>query len=302
MKRNLIIGIVLFGAVALSSCSTTKIASLRSAATDDDVYFTSAKAGDAQNVVADNQMSYNTDDDYYYYGDYASRLNRFTNYSPFSYNDNFYYNYVPYNNGFGAGTEYDRDYYANYYGFGSQPNTGFLSNYVYSPYNYGYDPYDYLYNDYLYDDFGYGLAYSEFLFGGGGGGGSYYYGGGYNHSNHAGYTSTITVPGNNLNARGPRSGSSPGITRISALPGKPVVTINPNTGTITRLNASGVNVGIGTNNLNNTISRQSRDNSYRAQQPQSSNSAPAASSSSSSGGSSAGAGGGGGGGGRPGRP
>src|SRR5579871_6758688 len=98
MKRNLIIAIVLTGAAALSSCSTTKIASLKSSAFDDDVYFTNAKAGDSQDFVADNQMNYKTDDDYFYYGDYASRINKFASYSPFSYNDDFYYSYVPYDN------------------------------------------------------------------------------------------------------------------------------------------------------------------------------------------------------------
>lgn len=287
MKRNLIKGIVLISAIALSSCSSTnKLAGIKNAVNDDDVYYTKAKAGDAVSdmTYASEQTSnsnYNGDDDYYYYGDYASRLSRFSSYSPFDYEDNFYYAYVPYNNGFGAGLDYDRDYYANYYGFGASTNAyAPVDNGIYSPYNYGYSPYDM-----GYDDYNYGDAYSAYILGGYGGGGGGY-GGLVNKHNTA---TTVPNIGTNPLARGIRTTPSAGVTRITSMPGRPSISVNTTTGVVTRnLNLSG-------NNNNNTASRQTRE-SYTPQQqsvaprqtistaPSSSSSAVSSSSSTSSGG------------------
>jgi len=299
MKRNLIKGIVLISAIALSSCSSTsKLAGIKNSVNDDDVYYAKAKAGDAVNDMTyasqqNSNTNYNGDDDYYYYGDYASRLSRFSSYSPFDYQDNFYYAYVPYNNGFGAGLDYDRDYYANYYGFGSSASANTyapVNNGIYSPYNYGYSPYDM-----GYDDYNYGDAYSAYILGGygGGGGGGYSYGYGALANKHNTAT-TVTNIGTNPLARGIRTTSSPGVTRITSMPGRPSVSVNTTTGVVTRnLNLSG-------NNNNNTASRQTRE-SYTPQQQSvaprpsvntSSNSGSSASSSSTSSG----------GGGRPVRP
>jgi hypothetical protein len=119
MKRNLLKGIVLISAIVLSSCSSTnKLASVKSNL-DDDVYYTQAKAGDKTEYFNDNtaqQNGYAADDDYYYYGDYTSRLNRFSSYAPFDYSDDFYFSYVPYNSGFSSGYELN---YAGGYGSAS---------------------------------------------------------------------------------------------------------------------------------------------------------------------------------------
>lgn len=157
MKRNLLQGIILIGAVALSSCSVNN----KLASTDDDVYNNKAKAGD-QLLYADNvtnqQNNYNADDDYYYYGDYASRINRFSYNTPFDYDDDFYYNYAGYNapvsnTNTAVSPAYDDSYTSNY---------NFAD--IYSPYDYGY------YDFGGYDDWGYGSSYSFNLFSGGGGG------------------------------------------------------------------------------------------------------------------------------------
>lgn len=150
MKRNIINGIILIGALALGSCSTTKLAS-NQLNQDDDVYFSKAKAGDLPEYVAQPQQNrydnYNNDDDYYYYDSYAARINRFNYLSPFGYYNDYYDGfYSPYYNnfsfGFGVG-----------YGLGGY--------YGYSPY---YSPFGY---------YGYGY-YSPFSFYGTG-----YAGGGY---------------------------------------------------------------------------------------------------------------------------
>ena len=146
MKRNLLKGIVLIGAIALSSCSTThKLTGTKNA--DDDVYYTKASAGD-QTEYANNYQGYNGDDDYYYYGDYASRINRFNYFTPFDYDDSFYYNYSPVNQ-FSLGFTFNSPY-----GLGP----------MYSPFGYGYMPY---YDLGGYDDIGYGGIYSAYLYGGG---------------------------------------------------------------------------------------------------------------------------------------
>jgi hypothetical protein len=162
MKRNLLKGIILISVVALSSCSTTnKLAGTKNV--DDDVYFTKAKSGDYMVYASDNQQNnYSGDNDYYYYGDYASRISKFNYFSPFDYNDDFYYNYSS---------------YSPYSSLSPLPNTtasvADYDDYSSQAYNIGamYSPYDYGYSDYYmggYDDLGYGNIYSSYIFGGGG--------------------------------------------------------------------------------------------------------------------------------------
>ena len=293
MKRNLIKGIVIISTVVLSSCSSVnKSAGVKSVVNDDDVYYTRAKAGDKIDYIADagqQNNTYNGDDDYYYYGDYASRINRFSSYSPFDYDDDFYFSYVPYNNGFGDGLNYDRDYYSTYYGFNPainpavDPAAPVDNSYIYSPYNYGYSPYDM-----GYDDFGYGDIYSAFILGGGGGGGGYG-----SAKLWPAVKATATATNTNPFARGVRTIPSPGVTRIgSSLPGKPSFSVNVATGIVTRT----ANLG-----ANNAASRQA----YTTQQQQSMAPRPSSSSvstSSMSTGGSAGSSASGGGGARPASP
>ncbi|RYZ84710.1 MAG: hypothetical protein EOO68_31200 [Moraxellaceae bacterium] len=118
MKRYITLGMILVGAAALSSCSTTKLASAQK--NDDDVYNTVAKAGDApvyaqRPVYRDEYPEssdgyeddyYTNDEDYSYYDDYASRINRFGYFSPFGYYDNLYYGYQPYGPSWGLGYGY----------------------------------------------------------------------------------------------------------------------------------------------------------------------------------------------------
>ena len=68
--------------MALSSCSTTKLANPESS---DDVYFSNARAGNEPTYAAADTYSQNPDqdqgyddDDYFYYDDYTSRINRFS--------------------------------------------------------------------------------------------------------------------------------------------------------------------------------------------------------------------------------
>jgi hypothetical protein len=154
MKRNLLKGIILISAVALSSCSTLNQLA-KTSYTGDDVYFTKAQAGDSFDYTAAYPQIQNTrNDDYYYYGDYESRINRFSYYSPFSYDDDFYYGYNP--------------YYYNNYGFGL--STAPYYDYAYSPvYDLGvYSAFDFGYGNYWgYDNFGYGNAYSTYVYNGG---------------------------------------------------------------------------------------------------------------------------------------
>lgn len=180
MKRNLLQGIILISAVALSSCSVNN--KLAGATTGDDVYYTKAKAGDAldyTNNYSAQQNNYTADDDYYYYGDYASRINRFNYYTPFDYDDDFYYSY----SGYDAPTAPDVDYnlsYDNSY----TPDYNFAD--VYSPYDYGY------YDFGGYDDFGYGTMYITNLFGGGGSG-RRYHGKQYSHPTNNGSRGGLTL-------------------------------------------------------------------------------------------------------------
>jgi hypothetical protein len=154
MKRNLLNGIILIGAIALSSCSSlNKLA--KTSYTGDDVYFTKAQAGDSFDYMAAYTPTQTVrTDDYYYYGDYESRINRFSYYSPFSYDDDFYYDYAP-------------SYYSNY-GFGV--STAPVYDYAYSPiYDLGvYSAFDFGYGNYWgFDNFGYGYAYSTYVYSGG---------------------------------------------------------------------------------------------------------------------------------------
>ncbi|MDB5002702.1 MAG: hypothetical protein JWQ34_927 [Mucilaginibacter sp.] len=160
MKRNLLQGIILISAIALSSCSTLNTIS-KSENTGDDVYYTKAKAGDDYEYVPEyTQQPTNTvrNDDYYYYGDYESRIKRFSYFTPFDYDDDFYYSYTPYN------------YYSPQPTVTADANIGYA--YGYDPYAYDfgtYSAYDFGYGDYSgYDNFGYGFAYSTFIYGGGG--------------------------------------------------------------------------------------------------------------------------------------
>ncbi|PJJ84952.1 DUF5320 domain-containing protein [Mucilaginibacter auburnensis] len=194
--------------ISLSACSTSQKLASTPGADDDDVYFTQAKAGDEIMYADDsyqangyNNNGYNSDE-YYYYGDYASRINRFDYYSPFGYNS-FYYGYSPYNSmRWGLG-----------YGMGGW-NRGLGFNYGFG---WGYDPFFYggIYSPYFYDPFyasfygygwglGYGYAYSPWGYPGIGGYGWGYGGGfvtgGYSRQNprpvYAGGTSaTVARPG-----------------------------------------------------------------------------------------------------------
>ena len=213
--------------IALSACSTSqKLAS--TSAPDDDVYFTQAKAGD-QIVYADNNYRNNTgnygyddyDDDYYYYGDYSSRINRFGYNSPFPYYDNFYYGYSPYNRwgmGFGWNT-----------GLGWNMGLGYGLGWGYNPFGYGgmYSPYFYdpfyasFYGygwgmGYAYSPWGYGYGYSPWGYGGYGWG----YGGGFLVGGSArqnprpvyagGTASSVGVPTRNIINQSMNSGRRPG--------------------------------------------------------------------------------------------
>ncbi len=159
MKRNLLNGIFMISALALSSCSElNKLA--KTSYTGDDVYFTKAQAGDTFDYSSMYTQTTNNNlrnDDYYYYGDYQTRINRFAYYSPFAYDYDYYYDYNPY-------------YYNTYsYGFGGI-NQAPMYDYAYSPYyDMGvYSAYDFGYGNYWgVGNFGYGNIYSTFIGGGG---------------------------------------------------------------------------------------------------------------------------------------
>ncbi len=171
MKTNILYGLLLIGALSVSSCATQMAVSTQKI--EDDVYYTKAKAGDVpdappptfrQDVYADNTNtqpndaqyydSYGNDDgDYYYYDSYASRIDRFSYASPFGFYDDYYYGYSPYSaygyggygySGFGFGVGYG---YGGYYGYsafgigygGGYPYWGIYSAYGRSGYGgYGY--------------------------------------------------------------------------------------------------------------------------------------------------------------------
>ncbi|PWK78467.1 hypothetical protein LX99_02311 [Mucilaginibacter oryzae] len=154
--------------MALSSCSTSKLASNQS---NDNVYFSDAKAADAP--VYAQQPAYNQtpvaadgysddDDDYFYYDDYTSRINRFSYYSPFGYYDDLYYGYntYPYY-GYGYGSPYGYGYYGGTWGLG------------YGGWGLGLG-------------YGYGLGWGGYYNGWGYGGYGGYYGGGYGYGGYYG--------------------------------------------------------------------------------------------------------------------
>jgi hypothetical protein len=153
MKRNLLKGMFLISAVALSSCSTVNKVS-KTKILDDDVYYTRSQAGDSYDLVAQyvqpQVINPVRNDDYYYYGDYESRINRFSYFTPFDYDDDFYYNYTPYGYDNAVTQTADYDYEPVYDDLG-----------VYSAYDFGYGYYG------GYDNFGFGIAYSTFVYGGG---------------------------------------------------------------------------------------------------------------------------------------
>ncbi|WP_292946002.1 hypothetical protein [Mucilaginibacter sp. 44-25] len=154
MKRNLVFGILISGAVALSSCSVNRTAS--TVKNGDDMYYTKAKAVEAPEYVAYQQQvendQYNDDDDYFYYDDYSSRINRFSYYSPFGYYDTGYWGYgYPYygsrwslglNYGWGSSWAWNLGFgWGDPFGYGY----GWGSPWGYSPWGYGgfYSPYSY---------------------------------------------------------------------------------------------------------------------------------------------------------------
>ncbi|MGN8069421.1 hypothetical protein [Mucilaginibacter sp. SG564] len=291
MKRNIAIGIFLIGAMALSSCSTTT--KLVNPETSDDVYFSNAKAGDEPTYAAadnynpnvqQNQEYLDDNDDYFYYDDYASRINRFNYFSPFSFYDNLYYGYSDpyYNNGFNLGFNY-------------------------GPWGYGYSPYGY-------GGWGLGYGYSGWGYGYGGG-----YWGGYGGYYGGGYPGGYWSSGYFTSGR-PRPNRGPGIPFGSGGGGRGPIGV-PGNGLPGRTQpGSGIGYIPGGRGTNNNYSRPVRtdarpsrpgyqqtnaDNARPVQQPQyqpqvdRSSSAP---SNNSGGGSRSSGGGGGGGGGRPSRP
>ncbi|MDB4926021.1 MAG: hypothetical protein JWR23_2077 [Mucilaginibacter sp.] len=196
MKRNLLKGIVFISAVVLSSCSVSnKLAN--SPTTGDDVYFTKAIAGDNieyadANNYQSKQNNYKADDDYYYYGDYASRISRFSYFTPFDYDDDFYYGYTPYN---------------TYNNYNISANTNYNNSYSPfqpSPYDFGvYSPFDYGYNNFGgYDDFSYGSIYTNYLYTGGG----RHHGRQYSRSTSAGGGSGLTFRKANSGSGNPSNG------------------------------------------------------------------------------------------------
>ena len=280
MKRDLLKGIVLISAVVLSSCSSTS--QLAKSSIDDDVYYSQAKAGDRTEYINDPEYlaeQQENSDDYYYYGDYASRINRFNNYSPFGYYDMGYYGYSP--------------YYGNRFGMGLGMGIGYgWGGYGYSPYfdlGYGYGGLGYGYSGM----YGYGLGYGY--------GGGYGYGIGYGYGGIGGGYSGYGG-GYNINARSRPNyagGNNPAVTRV----------IRSNTPNTTPSLRGSNNQGRSVNTVNGTQQngtravRQTREVAPRPQQQPIIDRAPQTQS---IGGGNFGGGGGGnsggGGGGRPARP
>lgn len=158
MKSILPLGIILISAIALSSCSSMNNLA-KTQTIGDDVYYTKAKAGDSFDATPQyTQNSYTNNDDYYYYGDYKSRIDRFSYLTPFDYSDDFYYDYA--SNDYATSPPanasvaepVDDSYYADAY-----DDLG-----IYSAYDFGYGDFG------GYDNYGYGVAYSSYIYGGGG--------------------------------------------------------------------------------------------------------------------------------------
>jgi hypothetical protein len=307
MKRNLLRGIILIGAMALSSCSTLNTIS-KSENTGDDVYYTKAKAGDDYEYIAPEYAQQPVvapirNDDYYYYGDYESRIKRFSYYTPFDYDDDFYYSYTPYN------------YYSPQPTVIADANMGY--DYGYDPYAYDfgtYSAYDFGYGDYIgYDNFGYGFAFSTFIYGGGS---RTSHKKSYAHSNNnLGASDGLTFTRANGGSNRSNTSNGPGLTFARANGGNGNNTGNSPGLTFTRANANSNAVypgRPGTNSVTtvptNTTTRYIRPQSENPrpviQQPtmERASPPPAQSSSSSSSSSSSGSSNSSGGGGRPVRP
>lgn len=198
MKPKFIAGISLITALALASCSTSRLNTAK-VQNDDDVYYTKTTAGDAIMDLPLPQDAYSDDDyDYYYYDSYASRLNRFYYYTPFDYYDDFYYDYAPYGGGFYGGVGFGLGYYNPYW--------------AWNPYGFGFG-----YSPYSYWGTGYGYGY---------GGGGYW-------GIYSAYRSYASTPGGRP-YRGPGFPTTPGgQTRVGysgaypatmTYPGRPSVT------------------------------------------------------------------------------
>ncbi|QJD97766.1 hypothetical protein HH214_18740 [Mucilaginibacter robiniae] len=175
MKRNFIQTIILCGALAFASCSTTNKMASAHRNVDDDVYYSNAQAGDQpeyRQPISDDER-YTTysgdDDDYYYYDSYESRINRFEYASPFSsYYDGYYYGYTPY--GYSSG--YDNGFYNGYYNSYSPYYAGFGYGYPYAGVGFGFGyPYGFGFGlGFGYPYYGYGYSpYSAWGIGYGGG-------------------------------------------------------------------------------------------------------------------------------------
>jgi hypothetical protein len=180
MKKNILHSAVLFGALALASCSTPgQLASSKN--NNDDVYFSKAEAGDApvyRTAIRDEDRYVNTnsdDDDYYYYDSYSSRINRFAYNTPFDYYDDYYYGYnTPYGYGGYAYSPWGYGGGLGWGGYGGGWGLGLGFGYGgwgYSPWGYGgfgYSPWGYggYYSPYSYWGTGYGYGYGGGYWGG----------------------------------------------------------------------------------------------------------------------------------------
>ncbi|GAB3907569.1 hypothetical protein [Mucilaginibacter boryungensis] len=270
MKRNIIGGIILIGALALGSCSTTKLASNQSN-DGDDVYYSNAKAGDQIEYVASTQPSnqqsrYNNynDDDYYFYNSYASRINRFGYFSPFGYYDDIYNGYYPYYGRYSAGI-----------GFGLGFGYGYGGYYGYSPF---YDPFYSGYYGYGYPGY-YGYNYFGTGYGYGPGGG---YWGGYSAYRNSGTPRPYRgsgAPSNAIVSRSTRPiGYNGNYPVNSAYPGRPTVNSNGRQAT----NSTGNTYNNGVRPVRGDNSGQAARPVYQPQQTQSYSPPPSSNSGSSS--------------------
>ena len=192
--KNLLLPVLAASALLLGACSSQKLAQDSS---DDDVYFTSAKAKEIPVPVASNsqpqkEKSYKTDeqlygggnytdqdyyDDYNYDYGYASRLNRFYGRSPWrsAYYDSWYsYGYYPWYT-----YRYDPFFYDPWYyspgtsiwvGIGSYPRYGWHDNYYWRYYGS-------YYNSPYWGPYSYNNVYPGYYGGG-------YYGGSNRHNNN----------------------------------------------------------------------------------------------------------------------
>jgi hypothetical protein len=296
MKRNLVKGIILISAIALSSCSVNKTAS--TSKSSDDVYFSQATAGEEPQYVS--RPAYRQDaeeatdeDDYFYYDDYASRINRFSYFSPFGYYD---YAYSPYgynNFGWGSGFGYG-GYGLGWGGYGGGFGLGL---------GFGYGGYGGLgwggYGGFGYSPWGYGYGFSPYSYYGIGYGGGYPYWGVYSAYNNARPNRGNGSPNRSL------GNSTSGRTGYAGRPGYNGTATNNGIGYYpggrSVRNVNGISVGRPGRNgttINERPTRQERP-VYQPQTIERSSPSP-----SYGGGGSRGGGGssGGGGGGRPGRP